>query len=680
MTKPPENTVLDKLPPHQAESGCVTQRELLLAERWVDAVCSREDDAPDEWLDAWLSAALPFSFCYGGQDGADLADQWQVEVKDGPADGDEFRRELVWTDEVTGLRLTCELKRFTAFPAVEWVLTFENLGADDTLIIENIQALDLGLRHSQEGQPYTVHGLAGGRSLPDDMVPFSQQLPSGARQKEMALGGAHPSSNRHLPFFNLASPEGRGVLVGVGWSGNWSAAIGVEDTELRARAGLKEARFVLRPGERVRMPRILLLFWEGRRLHGHNMLRQLLHRHYVPRLRGEGQKPLVSVNVCFTHHGLGGFLHQATETEVLSLVDPFVELGTELFIIDAGWYDGEPWHEWQGNWRYSESKYPRGFRPIAEPLAEASVDFGVWFANESVNKSAPILEEHPEWVRSRGPGQGGTLRMELPEAREWFLGQVEELIEKEGMTCFRQDGSGHYGEEPEDRKGLTEIQHLSGLYCLWDTLIETHPDLVMEGCCGGGRRIDLETLSRFHWHQKSDRWYDTESDQCSLYGANLYLPGGLMNIPTEAIDDYGAWSSFAGQLCLGWHPLDDDFPIDLAKLQVERYKRIRPYLSGDFYPLTPCSLGEPWLGYQFHRRDLNAGFALLFRRSTARDADYPVSDTFRMRLRGLEPEMEYQAQLEAAGREEKHTGAALAKGLEIRISTVPGAEMILYRG
>ena len=74
-----------------------------------------------------------------------------------------------------------------------------------------------------------------------------------------------------------------------------------------------------------------------------------------------------------------------------------------------------------------------------------------------------------------------------------------------------------------------------------------HPDMVMEGCSGGGRRIDLETVSRFHWHQKSDRWYDSESDQSSLCGANLYLPGGTINIPTMATDNYGAWSSFGGQ-------------------------------------------------------------------------------------------------------------------------------------
>ena len=691
MSKPENNIVgragsagaspsLPNLLPHQSESGIATQSELHLAQRWGEAVIpDDEGNLPNgDWLEQWLKVALPFSFRYGGTESDAILSQWQLQRGERSAGLHGELQEFAWTDSATGLRFTWQVKQFSDYPAVEWVLTFENTGASDTPIIEDIQALDLCLNHSRKGQPYTLHGATGGRSLPDDMIPFSWQVPSAERVSEIQLGGDHPSSNRHLPFFNLETPENRGVLVGVGWSGNWLAGVKVDGAELRARAGLRTSHFVLHPGEKVRTPRILLLFWEGKQLHGHNMLRQLLHKHYVPSLKGKPQEPLASVNVCFTHHGRGGFLHQATEKEVSALVQPFIKIGAELFIIDAGWYDGEPWPEWLGNWRFSRKKYPRGFRPISEPLAAANVAFGLWFASENVSKTAPVLSEHPEWVRQRKPGAGGTLRMELPAAREWFLKQVDDLIENERMNCYRQDGAGGYDDEPDDRKGISESQHIAGLYTLWDTLIQKHPTLVMEGCCGGGRRIDLETLTRFHWHQKSDRWYDSESDQCSLYGANLYLPGGVINIPTEGTDDYAAWSSFAGQFCLGWHPLDADFPMGLACRQVERYKRIRPLLSGDFYPLTPCSLAEAWIGYQFHRGDWNQGVALLFRRPVSKAAIYPVTDRFRLCLRGLEPQSRYRVHFERNNRDETLTGEVLAKGIEIVISEEKGAEMIRY--
>ena len=140
-----------------------------------------------------------------------------------------------------------------------------------------------------------------------------------------------------------------------------------------------------------------------------------------------------------------------------------------------------------------------------------------------------------------------------------------------------------------------------------------------------------------------------------------------------------AWSAFAGQFCLGWHPQDEDFPMELAQLQVQRYKNIRPLLSGDFYPLTPCSLEEAWIGYQFHRVDLDEGFALIFRRPVSKKSIHPISDTFRLRLRGLDPEAHYKVHFEDKGKDETMTGGALSKGMDIVISEEKGAEMIIYK-
>jgi alpha-galactosidase len=303
----------------------------------------------------------------------------------------------------------------------------------------------------------------------------------------------------------------------------------------------------------------------------------------------------------------------------------------------------------------------------------------VWFAPEIVSDAVSPPDGHQDWV-ARGGRQGlGRLRLELPEARDWFVRQVDAIVEQEGMTCYRTDISpGRYIDPPGARQGITESHHIEGLYALWDALVDHHPELIMEGCCGGGRRIDLETVSRFHWIQKSDRWFDSESDQCSLYGANLYLPGGYLILYTEAMDDYGAWSSFGGVLSIAWHLQDEDFPMSLAKLQIQRYRRVRPLLSGDFYPLTPCSLDAEWIGYQFHRADLDAGCALVFRRSGDRQAVLPPSSAFTARLRGLDPDRKYRVQLERAGAEQLVAGIELEKGIDIVIETTPGAEMLFY--
>ena len=47
-----------------------------------------------------------------------------------------------------------------------------------------------------------------------------------------------------------------------------------------------------------------------------------------------------------------------------------------------------------------------------------------------------------------------------------------------------------------DRVGISEIKHITGLYAMWDALIARHPGLLIDNCSSGGRRIDLETISR----------------------------------------------------------------------------------------------------------------------------------------------------------------------------------------
>ncbi|MEW6746488.1 MAG: hypothetical protein AB1486_27420 [Planctomycetota bacterium] len=224
-----------------------------------------------------------------------------------------------------------------------------------------------------------------------------------------------------------------------------------------------------------------------------------------------------------------------------------------------------------------------------------------------------------------------------------------------------------------DRTGIAEMQHIAGLNAMQRELRRRYPRLVMEGCCGGGRRIDLDSISCFHWHQKSDAWFDTVSDQCGLHGANLFLPGGVINVPTQAVDDFGLWSSFAGQLCLAWHPLDADFPMEKALAQVQLYKRVRPYLSGDFYPLTECELEAPWLAMQFHRHDLDEGLVLLFKRHAG------GGDVFELSLRGLEPERRYELHFEAGSDARIESGGALRDGVRVTLHRTPDAELITYR-
>ena len=139
------------------------------------------------------------------------------------------------------------------------------------------------------------------------------------------------SSNGTCPFFNLQW-DGGGVITAVGWSGQWSASVEHgEDGGLRVEAGVQRVHVSLRPGETIRSPRILLLFWEGDDpFHAYNLFRRTMLSHVVPKVNGSTiTPPIVHMSTSFYE------LNEGTQESVLSHLEPIKGLGFELFWLDA---------------------------------------------------------------------------------------------------------------------------------------------------------------------------------------------------------------------------------------------------------------------------------------------------------------------------------------------------------
>ncbi len=220
---------------YQAESSLVTQKEMAAVDDWVTNLSGNKPAAQAGWIEGWVHASMPFAFTYDGKHSDAFLSGWDFEARQMEAT-DAFKlKRLRWTDPRTRLEVTCELKQFTEFPAIEWVLRFQNKGDRQTPVIQDVQALRLSLQHQKEKGAYTVHAAQGGRSLPDDMMPFTWQSGERPDGKAFVLGGS-TSSNKHMPFWNIETPESRGILVGVGWTGFWQAEMTVQDRRSRRQA------------------------------------------------------------------------------------------------------------------------------------------------------------------------------------------------------------------------------------------------------------------------------------------------------------------------------------------------------------------------------------------------------------------------------------------------------------
>lgn len=653
------------------------------------------DEMPLLHSDVNLATTPPFSFYYGGRPSRELLAGWKRTVAE-RVNGDGRRQcEVTYTDPETRLELVSNVTLYDEEPAAEWMIVLRNKGEQDTPILERIQPLDLQLEMAKGGE-LVLHYANGSTCSPTDYQPFDQPLKPESEFVLQPVGGR--SSNGRLPFFNLDWGTG-GLVAAIGWSGQWQCRINRDAGKgVTLAAGQQTTRFVLHPGESVRTPRILLVGWSGDRLRGHNGLRRLIYRYHTPLLAGERPLPPVQCNTWFPVGDDGG---KASEQNQIELLEAYRELGIEYLVMDAGWYGDTPnWAENTGTWRPRRDTFPQGLKPVGDAAQRCGIRFGLWFEPERVVRGTQLDQSHPEWLLKVDESGDRLLNLGSPEAQQWFIDLVSQYVDDVPLGYFRHDFNIDplpfwLKADPPDRQGITEIRYIEGLYRVWDTLRAKYPNLLMEGCASGGRRIDLESIGRFHTYWKTDLYGNLLANQSHVWGMNLYLPAHLFNTPLFDLtsnplyspsvavdagafdlrtDPYAFHSLIGGALCTGWDPREEGFDRELAAARIREFKAVRHLTSGDFYPLLPYTLeADQWIGYQFHRDDLDDGLVLAFRREKSAYASVDVA------LRGLRPQQTYELTCSDDSQSRRATGAELAHRLRIAIDRCPGSVLIRYK-
>lgn len=660
-----------------------TEKELSTARRWFETSFAASDAG---------ETRLPISFLYDGKESARLLKNWRLE-RSHPAseDGATHYRRLL-TDPQTGLQCRLEVRVFDDFPAVEWIGYFKNTSKVTTPILETIQPLAVTFSLTKEQKLCRIHHAKGSLWRIDDFMPLETPFDSSCLTRDLCLcSRSGRSSSEALPFFNLQMGEA-GVIGAVGWTGGWAAHFHRDGDDVHLRAGMEETHLKLFPGEEIRTPRILLLFWEGERLHAHNMLRRFILAHHSPRPNG---KPL-QAPICYGNWGASTTHQQIAKAHWWKENN----LPLDCFWIDAGWFGDGPFREdpstlvlsdwWNqvGNWWPNKTAYPEGLKPVGDALKEMGLGFILWFEPERVFKETYFAREHPEWLL--GPINDSYLfNLGIPEARQELTNLISNFITESGITCYRQD----FNQDPApfwkaadaaDRVGMSEIRHIEGLYAFWDALLTRHPGLVIDNCSSGGQRIDLETTSRSIPLWRSDfqcfENFDPIGMQGQTHGLSMWVPistgccvqpdtyafrsalgpGIVINIITPNLNDRNP-------------PLH--YPVDWLRQRLAELLRVRTYFYGDFYPLLSFSLAEDgWAAWQFDRPDLGEGMVLALRRQRSPFAHMAAP------LRGLDPKAQYELQKLDSGITSHALGRDLMnEGLSIPIGDKPGSALFVYK-
>ncbi len=617
----------------------------------------------------------PFSLVYDGKASMEFLAQWQHDVE---TTENEYARvyRSVWKDPTTALCITAEAKAFTHFPAVEWLLYLENQGTKDTPVIEDIQALDVDLRTGYIRNPVVLHQLEGDACAENSFRPKTATIEVN-KNLTIAPTGGRSSSISAFPFFNLQYGH-QGVITAVGWTGQWAARFDRGETgPTRMRAGLELTHLILHPGERIRTPRMLVMPWNNDRTAAHNTFRRLLIAHYVPKIDGAPAHPPFALQPFDRYNSRPGW---ATEAGQLAAVEIAHTIGCDTYWLDAAWFPGN-FPNGAGNWFCKPEAFPNGLKPISDACHRYAMKFILWFEPERVAKGTQIATEHPEFVF--GGEKGGLFKLNDPEARRWLTELLSRRIEEYGLDWYRNDFnmdplSSWRDNDSEDRQGMTEIRYIEGLYQMWDELRTRHPGLIIDNCSSGGRRIDLEMISRSIPLWRSDTNCSPnhpEWNQMQTCALSQYIP--LHTATPWAPDPYEVRSaSTAGLLCQFAY-LEDGFNPDEARRLVAEARENAPFWYGDFYPLTNCSIDKSeFVAYQFHRPDLDAGIVLAFRR-----AECPIKGIL-LGVQGVNPDTKYRVQYladDGTTTEQVLSGADMSEALELKLGNKNSSLVVRYQ-
>ena len=255
---------------------------------------------------------------------------------------------------------------FPCAPVIETWTKVEVPGGADAVSIADLNAFDLrppagalrwvtGLQVSAEdGGAFTLHR----RYLePGEMVQF---------------GAQGRSSETFVPWLGVEVPDGR-FFGGIMWSGAWTALVSRGDEQVRMQMGLSGMSTDVQEGETLEMPHGFFGAVAG----GDADMSAAMRDFIVRGVRaGRPFEPSVVYNTWFVY-GTG-----IDDSIAREEIDRNAALGTEVFVLDAGWYRGAT-SEFDltsglGSWEVDEDRFPEGLASLAEYARSQGMRFGLW--------------------------------------------------------------------------------------------------------------------------------------------------------------------------------------------------------------------------------------------------------------------------------------------------------------
>lgn len=350
-------------------------------------------------------------------------------------------------------------------------------------------------------------------------------------------------------------------------------------------------------------------------------------------------------------------------------------LGVDMFVLDDGWFgkrDSDT--SGLGDWFVNENKLKGGLNQLVEKVKSYGMSFGIWFEPEMISEDSELYREHPDWaiqIPNRKPMRSRhqlVLDITRKDVRDYLFEVISRVLKSADITYVKWDmnrsiSDWYSAELPAENMGEIRHRYVLGLYELLDRLTSAFPNILFEGCSGGGGRFDAGILYYCPQIWCSD---DTDAYERSKiqYGTSFFYPvstigshlstvpnhqtGRKTPIETRAIT--AMCGSFGYELDL--NTLNDEEKAAVTE-QIKRFKKYGPLIhNGKYYRLSN-PLADNYAIWSFVSDDCSEALVhgMIFHTE-------PNMLRYSVKLRGLAPEKKYIID----GEEKVYTGRALMEG------------------
>lgn len=290
-----------------------------------------------------------------------------------------------------------------------------------------------------------------------------------------------------------------------------------------------------------------------------------------------------------------------TGDTIVELAKEAKALGIDMVVMDDGWFGKRnDDNSSLGDWYVNEEKLGGTLTKLIERVNAEGVKFGIWIEPEMVSEDSDLYREHPDWaitIPGRKPVRSRNqlvLDFSRKEVRDEIFKRICAVLDQGNVEYIKWDMN----------RSLADIyapnvtyDYVLGVYDFLEKLTNRYPDILIEGCSGGGGRFDAGML-----YYTPQIWCSDNTDAINRtriqYGTSFFYPVAAMGSHVSAVPNHQT-GRVTSMHTRGVAAMSGTFGYELnpALLNAEEKAEIRAQLAqyreyqelireGDYYRLS----------------------------------------------------------------------------------------------